>query len=65
MAELAARGARFPDVTRIIDEYIARLGTMPDDQIRIDYAKIQRFYFAHTDDPAREAPFRARLGLAP
>jgi hypothetical protein len=61
MAALAARGVRVPDVPAQIDRYIATMATLPDDTVRRDWQRFRRLYFDRVPDPAREAPFRARL----
>ncbi len=63
MAEWKRRGAEFPDVPALLDEYIATMDSLPDEKVRKLYPQLQHFYFAHVNDPAREAPFRRRLGL--
>ena len=40
---------------------IAVLPLLPDDVVRRTWEQLQRSYFDHVKDPAREAPFRARL----
>ncbi|MCW8130252.1 MAG: hypothetical protein KIS92_07885 [Planctomycetota bacterium] len=63
MADLKARGAVFADFPALLDAYAAELDKKSDEEVRRNYAKFVRFYFAHNDDPARENLFRARLGL--
>lgn len=58
---LRARGARIPDVPAQLDAYIAGMSQLPLDLVRRDYERYRRLYFDHVTDPAREAPFRARL----
>ena len=65
MDALKRRGAVFGDFPWLLDEYIRHLPEVPDDKVREDYARARRFYFDHVPDPARETPFRARLGLPP
>ncbi len=62
MRVLAERGARFVDFEAFLDQYIAHLDQMPDDKVAREYAQYKAYYFDHNDDPAREAPFLARLG---
>lgn len=62
MQELARRGARFPDFLGTLDAYLRNIDALPLEHVAGDYAQIRRFYFAHVDDPAREAPFLGRLG---
>jgi hypothetical protein len=62
MAALAARGARVPDVPAQIDTYIAGMAARSDADVRRDFERFRRLYFDRTPDPAREQPFRARLG---
>ncbi|MBI3829977.1 MAG: hypothetical protein HY291_10695 [Planctomycetes bacterium] len=64
MAELKRRGAVFVDFPMVLDAYIAgNMNTEPDAEVRKQYAKCQRFYFAFNDDMERENAFRKRLGL--
>jgi hypothetical protein len=65
MAELIRRGGHFPDFVGRLDEFLARLPELPDDQVRTEYAKVRRFYFASTPDAAREQVFRDRLAGVP
>ncbi|HEX3480336.1 MAG TPA: hypothetical protein VHT91_35200 [Kofleriaceae bacterium] len=62
MAALAARGVRVPDVPAQIDAYLAGIATRSDAEVRRDLERFRRLYFDRTPDPAREQPFRARLG---
>jgi hypothetical protein len=66
MEELARRGA-VPEVDFIatLDQYIGLMPAQSDSAVRFDYGRLQRYYFDVVRDPAREAPFRARLGRAP
>jgi hypothetical protein len=52
-----------PDVPGQIDRYLAAMAGVPDAAVRRDWEKFRRLYFDRVPDPAREAPFRARLGL--
>jgi hypothetical protein len=61
MRELARRGAQVPDFPGMLDAYLRRIDQLPPESVRSEYARVQRFYFAHVDDPAREAAFRRRL----
>ena len=61
MSAVARRGARVDDFPAYLDRYIRELPHLPGDSVRVDYEKFRRFYFAHVNDPAREAAFRARL----
>jgi hypothetical protein len=63
MAALRARGVAVPDVPAQIDRAIAALPGRPDADVRRDWERYRRLYFDRVPDPAREAPFRARLGL--
>jgi hypothetical protein len=65
MAQLAARGARVPDVPGQIDRYIAAMPGTPDPVVRRDWERFRRLYFDRVPDPGREAPFRARLERSP
>jgi hypothetical protein len=62
MAALAARGVRVPDVRAQIDAYIAGMASRSDAEVRRDWERFRWLYFERTPDPARERPFRARLG---
>lgn len=64
MRELARSGQftfiRFEDT---LDEYLRKIDRVEPVKLAQDYAEFTRYYFAHNDDPARETPFRLRLGL--
>jgi hypothetical protein len=62
MQELARRGATVPDFPGMLDAYLRQAERLPRESVQREYAKVQRFYFAHVDDPAREAAFRRLLG---
>ena len=64
MDALRARGVKMPDFLATLDQFITAMPRVSDDQVRVVYRKTQAFYFDHVRDPEREAPFRARLGLA-
>jgi hypothetical protein len=64
MAELRERGAAFADFPARLDQVIARLPELTDAQVRATYAAMERFYFDGNPDPARRAPFVARLSGA-
>lgn len=61
LAALRARGAVFPDLPTLLDTYLARASALPRARVREDYARFRTFYFAHVEDPRREAAFRALL----
>jgi arabinofuranosyltransferase len=61
MGALRARGVAVPDVPGQIDRYIAALDQRSDADVRRDWERFRRLYFDRVSDPAREAPFRARL----
>jgi hypothetical protein len=61
MAALAARGVRTPDVPGQIDRTIAAMAGASDETVRRDWERFRRLYFDRVPDPARAAPFRARL----
>ena len=63
MAALRARGVAVPDVPAQIDRIIAAMPGRTDADVRRDWERYRRLYFDRVPDPAREAPFRARLGL--
>lgn len=65
MAALAARGVHTPDVPAQIDRYVAAMAGVPEAVVRRDWERFRRLYFDRVPDPAREAPFRARLGALP
>lgn len=64
VAALRARGVAVADVPAEIDRVIAQLDQQPDGVVAEQYRRLRWFYFDHLDDPAREGPFRERLGLA-
>jgi len=64
MPELIRRGAKVEDFMADLDRFIAEMPTFPDAMVADVYAKNRRFYFDGHPDPAREAPFVARLGAA-
>ena len=57
------RGAAFEDFPSWLDGYARRMSSASDETVRNDYERFRRFYFRYVADPARERPFRARLGL--
>jgi arabinofuranosyltransferase len=61
MATLAARGAVFVDFPTALDRYLADLDRVPVEAVAADYERIQRFYFDHVDDLARQRAFEERL----
>lgn len=61
MDALRARGVTVPDFLATLDRFIAAMPALGDDEVREVYRKTRAFYFDHVSDPAREAPFRARL----
>ncbi|MBE7466509.1 MAG: hypothetical protein HS116_23820 [Planctomycetes bacterium] len=63
MRALWAKGVRSRDFLADLDAYLADLPNVPRGKLADDYARFWNFYFAHTDDPARERPFLERLGL--
>ncbi len=65
MAALEARGAKVPDFLGALDQFIARMPAAKDAEVRHVYERLRPFYFARVHDPARETPFRRRLGLPP
>ncbi len=64
MAEMRRRGAEFRDFPTDLDSLAPRLPTLPDSTVSRLYALARRLYFDNVHDPAREAPYRQRLGLA-
>ncbi len=60
---LRACGARVLDFEAFLDQWLPEMHTMDDDKVRKAWDSFSAYYFDHNDDPAREAPFRARLGL--
>lgn len=67
MEELRLRGARFPDLPRLLDEDI-RLGRGRDEpeSIRTDrLARLEAFYFRPAADPVRRNRYREMLRLPP
>ncbi|APR86874.1 hypothetical protein A7982_12223 [Minicystis rosea] len=65
-AELSRRGVKVPDFPRTLDGYIHDMlpKASPADA-EVDYLRTKLFYFSAVSDPAREAPFLAKLGGAP
>jgi hypothetical protein len=63
MSALATRGVVVPDVPAQIDRAIAAMPARSDAEVRRDWERYRRLYFDRVPDPAREAPFRARLRL--
>ena len=61
LAEVRRRGARFVDVTTVLDQYGPTLETLTDEQAADAFARMRRFYFDGVDDPRRRAMFEARL----
>jgi len=64
LAEMARRGARFPDLPRYLEGYGAAIDSIPVDRVRADYQRFRRFYFDGAGDSLRERPFRVRLADA-
>ncbi|MCZ7648891.1 MAG: hypothetical protein M5U26_27150 [Planctomycetota bacterium] len=64
MEALRSRGAGLRDFRADLDAYLAGMQELSDARVAADFARFWNFYFAHTDDPARERPFIKRLGLA-
>ena len=58
---LKARGGRLTNYPRMLADDGARMAELDEEDARDLYLRHWLFYFAHTDDPTREAPFRARL----
>jgi hypothetical protein len=58
------RGAVCEDFPSWLDGYVRRMSSASDETVRNDYERFRHFYFQHVADPARERPFRARLGLS-
>ena len=63
MSQLRARGAVFGEITPVIDQTIAMLPMLPDDEVLRMWQMWSRFYFDHTVDPVRDAVFRTRLHI--
>ncbi len=61
MHALQQRGARIPDLPTYIDGVIARLPSMSDHEVNVEFANLKRMYFFQVNDRAREAPFLSRL----
>jgi len=64
LAEMARRGARFPDLPHYLDGYGAAIDSIPVAQVRADFERFRRFYFDYAGDSLRQAPFVARLEQA-
>lgn len=65
VAGLRGCGAEIYDFERFLDLWVEQMPEAPDDQVARAYGNFKAFYFDHNDDPAREQPFRDRLGLGP
>jgi hypothetical protein len=57
LAELAKRGARFVDLPSALDERRAAYERLPADSLRMEYARLKRFYFDFVPDSVRAARF--------
>jgi hypothetical protein len=60
----AVRGredVRFPDFEAYLDRYIARLDQIDRDEVRLDLAAFDAFYFGCNDDPDRRSKIEKRL----
>ncbi len=64
MDALRARGVAVPDFLATLDQFIAAMPALGDDEVREVYRKTRAFYFDHVSDPTRESAFRARLEVA-
>lgn len=56
-------GVRFIDVRPIIDRFIEDMPLRTHEQVRNAWQILWPYYFRHNNDPARERPFRERLGM--
>jgi hypothetical protein len=63
MAELERRGADVPDFEQQLDVLVEGLDGLDRGQIERAYDGLRLFYFDRVDDPVREQPIRAFLGL--
>jgi len=45
MDALAERGARVPGFVAGLDEFLGEIGALPDSVVRVEYARLERFYF--------------------
>ena len=61
MEALGRRGAQVEDFPAILERYLEGMASASDEEVQRVYEKSRRFYFDHVNDPAREAPFLARL----
>ncbi|MFH0981434.1 MAG: hypothetical protein V2A79_07840 [Planctomycetota bacterium] len=61
LGALHERGAIFDDYPALLDRYIAGLDERSQDVVAGDFAKFQRFYFDHVQDPLREAAFWRKI----
>ncbi len=57
LTELAKRGARFRDFPAALDARKASFERLPDDSLRMEYARLKPFYFDVVSDSIREARF--------
>ena len=53
------------DFEAFLDQWITQMDTADDSTVAKAYGSFSEFYFERNDDPARETPFRNRLGLPP
>jgi hypothetical protein len=57
LTALGKRGARFVDLPSALDARRAAFDALPDDSLRMEYAKLKPFYFDVVRDSIREARF--------
>ncbi len=61
MQALEERGARFPEIGHVLEAALRQFAQLPPPERERLFARLERFYFRHVDDPAREAEFRDLL----
>ena len=61
MQALRERGAGFPEIGQLLDAALRQFAQLSPAQRQRLFAQLERFYFRHVDDPAREAEFRELL----
>jgi hypothetical protein len=59
------KAAKFVDCEAYLDGLIPKLDATPTDAVETLWRELDPYYFTPNDDPAREQPFRTRLGLPP
>jgi hypothetical protein len=63
MKEVRARGVQLDDFPSYLDEYLARLDSIPTARLREDLARFRHFYFDWVKDPGREQVLARRAEM--